>query len=166
MAPSTFSYPILRIALFALGCALFSACEPTLIPNTRVEDNAENREVVDFVEKYRAAVENRNAPALLALASQNYFDDMGTPAGGDDIDYDGLKAALQRLREEILGARYQISYRAVTYDDTDNKVLVDMLYTGWFRVNTSDGPTWRRKLEPHRIVLAREEGVLRIVSGM
>jgi hypothetical protein len=152
--------------LFALGCALFSACEPTLIPNTRVEDNAENREVVDFVEKYRAAVENRNAPALLALASQNYFDDMGTPAGGDDIDYDGLKAALQRLREEILGARYQISYRAVTYDDTDNKVLVDMLYTGWFRVNTSDGPTWRRKLEPHRIVLAREEGVLRIVSGM
>lgn len=137
-----------------------------MIPNTRVEDNVENREIVDFVEKYRAAVETRNGPALLALASQNYFDDMGTPSGSDDIDYDGLKAALIRMREEVLGARYQISYRAVTYDDTDNKVLVDMLYTGWFRVNTADGPTWRRKLEPHRIVLAREEGQLRIVSGM
>ena len=42
----------------------------TLIPNTRVEDTSENREVVDFIERYRQAVEARNVPALLAMASQ------------------------------------------------------------------------------------------------
>jgi hypothetical protein len=148
-----------------LGLATLIACEPTLIPNTRIEDTRENREVVEFVERYRLAIESRNTNALLALASKNYFDDMGTPGGKDDIDYDGLKEALGRLREEVLGTRYQISYRAVTFD-TESRVLVDMLYTGWFRINTPDGPVWKRRLEPHRIVLAREDGNLRIVSGM
>ena len=148
-----------------LCLCLFTACEPTLIPNTRVEDNSSNREVLDFIERYRLAIEARNVAGVLALASQNYFDDMGTPAGKDDIDYDGLKAALQRMREEVLGARYQISYRSVTFD-SENRVLVDMLYTGWFRINTSDGPEWKRRLEPHRIVLAREDGQYRILSGM
>jgi hypothetical protein len=110
-------------------------------------------------------VETRNTAALLALASENYFDDMGTPQGKDDLDYDGLKAALARLRQEVMGARYQISYRAVTYNN-ERKVLVDLLYTGWFRVNTSEGPEWKRRLEPHRIVLAREDGQYRILSGM
>jgi hypothetical protein len=45
-------------------------------------------------------------------------------------------------------------------------MLVDLLYTGWFKVNTPDGPQWRRRLEPHRIVVAREDGNLRILSGM
>ena len=152
------------LAGLALGF-LASACEPTLIPNTRVEDTGQNREVVDFIEKYRQAVEARNSPALLGMASRNYFDDMGTPAGDDDIDYDGLEAGLARMREEIIGARYQISYRAVTYVP-DQRVLVDMLYTGWYRVNTADGPQWKRVLEPHRLVLAREDRGYKIMSGM
>jgi hypothetical protein len=149
----------------AAACLALCACEPTLIPNTHVEDTSDNREVIDFVEKYRQAIETRNTIALLALASTNYFDDLGTPSGTDDIDYDGLKAALVRMREEVLGARYQISYRAVTFD-TEQRVLVDMLYTGWFRVNGHDGPEWKRRLEPHRIVIAREDGRYRILSGM
>jgi hypothetical protein len=153
-------------ALGPLGLAFgLCACEPTLIPNTRVPDTHENREVVDFIEKYRQAVEQRNGAALLSLASRDYFDDMGTPAGDDDIDYEGLEAGLARMREEIIGARYQISYRAVTYVP-DQRVLVDMLYTGWYRVNTASGPEWKRRLEPHRIVLAREDRGYKIISGM
>jgi hypothetical protein len=159
MSKSLASLPLL-VMLFGPA-----ACTPSLIPNTRVEDTSENREVLDLVERYRKAIETRNTAGLLALASENYFDDMGTPAGKDDMDYDALKAALTRMREEVLGARYQISYRAVTFD-AQHRVLVDMLYTGWFRVNTADGPEWKRRLEPHRIVLAREEGQYRILSGM
>jgi hypothetical protein len=154
--------PCLSLMIVILACA---GCEPTLIPNTRVEDTDENREIIGFVEKYRQAVEQRNVPVLLSMASQNYFDDMGTPAGDDDIDYDGLKAGLERIRNEVSGARYQVSYRAVTYA-TDQRVLVDVLYTGWFRVTTPTGPQWKRHLEPHRIVLALEDHKLKIVSGM
>lgn len=151
-----------RLALLSV---LFLGCATQQIPNTQVEDTSENREVIDFVEEYRLAVEQRNTGKLLKLASKNYFDDMGTPGGEDDIDYDGLARGLARVRQEVLDARYQISYRGLTYASND-RVLVDLLYTGWFRVETEEGPQWRRRLEPHRIVLGREKDGLRVLSGM
>lgn len=156
-----------RLSLTALVLLLAAAsgCAHQTIPNTHVEDTSENREIIDFVEKYRKAVEDRDVGILLGMTSPFYFDDMGTPSGSDDVDYDTLKAGLTRIRKEVLGARYQISYRGVTYAPNDH-VLVDLLYTGWFKLDTADGPQWRRRLEPHRIVLAREDGKLLIVSGM
>ena len=154
----------LASALCLLVLAL-AGCDHEKIPNTRIDDTEGNREVVDFVEKYRRAVEERDTATLLGMASKFYYDDMGTPAGDDDVDYDGLKAGLARLRDDVIAARYQISYRGLTYV-SDQRMLVDLLYTGWFKVTTVDGPQWRRRLEPHRIVLAREDGNLLIVSGM
>jgi hypothetical protein len=142
-----------------------AGCGQKNIPNTRVEDTEANREVIDFVEKYRHAVEDRDIAALLNMASKFYYDDMGTPTGDDDVDYDTLKVGLDRLRNDVIAARYQISYRGLTYV-SDQRMLVDLLYTGWFKVNTAEGPQWRRRLEPHRIVVAREDGNLLIVSGM
>ncbi|MDD9932490.1 MAG: hypothetical protein OXT09_02740 [Myxococcales bacterium] len=155
----------LSLALLLLPIALQIGCATRNIPNTRVEDNSQNREIVEFMEVYRNAVQDRDIAALLRMASPNYFDDMGTPSGDDDVDYETLKAGLQRLRNEVIAARYQISYRGLTYIH-DGKVLVDVLYTGWFKVDTPEGPQWRRRLEPHRIVLAREGEQLRILSGM
>ena len=149
----------LLVTVAAVGCAHQN------IPNTHVEDTSENREVIEFVEKYRKAVEDRDVGTLLRMSSRFYFDDMGTPTGDDDVDYDGLKLALERMRQNVLAARYQISYRGLTYTPND-RVLVDLLYTGWFKVETADGTQWRRRLEPHRIVLAREDGRLMILSGM
>jgi hypothetical protein len=153
------------IALFAIWLAGASGCATTQIPNTRVEDTEENREVLEFVEQYRKAVEARDSVTLLKMASEYYFDDMGTSSGDDDIDYEGLKDGLARLRNEVLSARYQISYRGLTAL-SDQRLMVDLLYTGWFKLQTPDGPQWRRRLEPHRIVLAREDNALKIVSGM
>lgn len=155
---------LLCLALLVLLGQL-AGCAHKPIPNTRVDDTEENREVIDFVEKYRKAVEARDAPVLLRMTSKMYFDDMGTPQGDDDVDYDALEAGLSRLQKELLDARYQISYRGVIYTPNE-RVLVDMLYTGWFKVETPEGPQWRRRLEPHRIVLAREDGNYKIVSGM
>jgi hypothetical protein len=157
-----------RTSFIALVCwiaASFSGCTRENIPNTHVEDTSENREIIEFVERYRKAVEGRDIVTLLNMTSPFYFDDMGTPTGEDDVDYDSLKAGLERMRKDVLAARYQISYRGLTYTPND-RVLVDLLYTGWFKVETSEGPEWRRRLEPHRIVLAREDGKLLIVSGM
>jgi hypothetical protein len=149
----------------ALVSACGVACTNKNIPNTRVPDTQENREVLDFVEKYRKAIEARDVASLLGMASVNYFDDMGTAAGEDDIDYDGLREGLKRLRSDVLAARYQISYRGLS-QASDERVWVDLLYTGWFKITTQDGPQWRRRLEPHRIVLTREDNRLKIISGM
>lgn len=153
------------MVVLGFGAVLGFGCAKETIPNTFVEDTRENREVVDFVETYRLAVEKRNVAKLVGMASKDYFDDMGTPSGDDDVDYDALKEGLAAMREEVLSARYQISYRGLTYASND-RVLVDVLYTGWFRVQTPDGPSWRRRLEPHRLVLRREGHNFEILSGM
>lgn len=152
-------FPLLTLlAIASVGCGTQN------IPNTHVEDTEANRQILDFVEVYRLAVQKRDSAQLLKLASKDYFDDMGTPSGDDDIDYEALEAGLTRIREEVLSARYQISYRSITR--TNDRVLVDLLYTGWFRVETTDGPRWRRRLEPHRIVLAQNGDEFEIMSGM
>jgi hypothetical protein len=156
----------LRLRLLVLlGVSIFAGCARDKIPNTEVDATSENEEIVAFMEDYRKAVEARDTSKLIAMASRDYFDDMGTPAGDDDVDYDRLVVGLKRLRAEVRDARYQIRYRSMTYA-RDDRVLVDMLYTGWFKVETPDGPQWRRRLEPHRVVVARETGGFRIVSGM
>jgi len=159
---STLLSPACVLLVLSLG---LTACGTKNIPNTRIEDTDENQEIVAFVERYRKAVEARDVAALRHMASQRYFDDMGTPNGDDDVDYDALMVGLTRLGTEIKDARYQISYRGVTYTARE-RVLVDLLYTGWFKVETPEGPQWRRRLEPHRIVLAREGSDYRILSGM
>lgn len=153
------------IVLGVAFAVALSACAGQQIPNTSVEDTTENREVIAFVESYRAAVEQKDTGKLLQLASKDYFDDMGTPGGLDDIDYAGLSAGLVKMHKELLDARYQISYRGLTYASHD-RILVDLLYTGWFQVETADGPQWKRRLEPHRMVVRREQDTYRILSGM
>ena len=52
------------------GCANYA-----VIPGTKVIDTKVNREILEVCEKYRRAMEERDAPTLLALAHPNYYED-------------------------------------------------------------------------------------------
>ncbi len=148
-------------------CAVMSAgCNRDKIPNTDVEDTAQAREVIDFVEKYRVAVTQRSVPKLLAMAHPDYFDDMGTPQGEDDVDRDGLSDRLTTtFNEDLISVHYDIRYRDVVFLPT--KILVDYTYIGRFRINTPDGARWERRLADNRMVLIkRGEADFKIASGM
>jgi len=154
-----------------LGCVVVAwlagvcaACTHDVIPNTDVPDTSENREVIKFVEKYRKAVERRDVGSLLAFASTRYFDDNGTPGAGDDVDFQGLRERLGRFHEAVLDVRYSIRYRRVTFES--DRILVDFTFTGSFRLATAQGDRWARRLADNRLVLARERGDLKILSGM
>lgn len=156
-----------RLLLLVLGGSLVG-CAAT-IPNTTVEDTAENREVVEFVEKYRRAVEARNVRRLLEMASPRYLDDLGTPGGDDDLDYDGLREKLSRWRDRVVDVRYEIKYNRVTYDQ--RRIFVEFRYTASFLLTTGSGDErWSRRLGDHRLILTRnedsEEANLLILSGM
>ena len=47
----------LLTTLLALGSVSVGGCAAAMIPNTSVEDTSDNRQVVEFVEDYRRAVE-------------------------------------------------------------------------------------------------------------
>lgn len=156
-------------ALTLLACGFLAplgACTPKLIPNTEVEDTPEARDVVEFVEKYRTAVISRDVSRLLSLASKDYYDDMGTPQGEDDVDLEGLTERLNAtFGPELLSVHYDIRYRDVVFLPT--KVLVDYTYIGRFRINATEGSRWERRLSDNRMVLAKtDKGGYEILSGM
>ena len=156
--------PHSRHLLVALVLAPLVGCGAQLIPNTDVPDTVENREAVEFVEDYRHAVETHNPASILRLVSHDYFDDNGTPSSGDDVDYEQLQARLGRWTADVLDVRYEMRYRRVTV--YPERVFVDVTYTGSFKVRTAEGERWERRLADNRLELIREDGELRIVSGL
>ncbi len=139
-------------------------CGGAVIPNTDVPDSGENREVVDFVEQYRHAVEERSPSQILRLVSERYFDDNGTPTTEDDMDYDALREHFARWGDDVIDVRYEMRYRRVTF--APDRIFVDFTYTGSFKVRDVEGERWSRRLADNRIEIVREDDELRIISGL
>ena len=157
--------PKLVAHLLLITAALSSGCAATLIPNTDVEDTAENRDVLFFVESYRHAVADRDVGKLLSLASPDYLDHNGTVTGGDDVDLETLRAKITALNAAIEDVRFEIRYRRVTF--RGERVFVDLTYTGSFRIGEiGGGHHWSRRLSDQRIVLVRNDDSFLILSGM
>jgi hypothetical protein len=153
-----FSRAIAPLLLLLTGCA------GELIPNTDVPDTAQNRDVIQFVERYRHAVEARDIAAVLTLVSEQYLDDNGTITTEDDRDYGRLREQIAGWNGRLLDVRYEMRYRRVTY--RPNRILVDFTYTGSYKITTPEGDRWSRRLADNRLELVEEDGEYRIVAGM
>ncbi len=115
----------------ALALWIPTACAHARIPNTDVPDTSENRAVVSFCERYRHAVEARDARTLLSMASARYYEDGGTPAGDDDYGREGLDRLLTAWADEVHEVRYEIRYRRITVDpDRPDHLFVEYTFTG------------------------------------
>jgi hypothetical protein len=159
------THALLLLPLAALASLGAAGCAGQLIPNTDVPETSENREVVEFCELYRHAVEERNTADLLTMVSERYYDDNGTPTAEDDMDLDLLRTALARWPADLIDVRYEIRYRRVTF--RGDRVLVDYTYTGSFKVRSvGDDERWQRRLRDNRLEIVREDGNLRILSGL
>jgi hypothetical protein len=122
------------------GLIVSLGCASTRIPNTDVPDTSENRDVVAFCERYRHAVETRDARALLAMASPRYFEDGGTPDGTDDYGLEGLQRLLTVWADEVNEVRYEIRYRRISVSDSDaRRMNVEFTYTGSYTLRRPAG---------------------------
>jgi hypothetical protein len=139
--------PVLAlVALAAGGCV-----KEKYIQYTRVIDTPQNREVLKVVEAYRLAMERKDAPALLLMASPDYFEDSGTPAADDDYGYEGLKQVLARRLTQVDQLRYSLQYMKI--EVKDKIAYVDVYIDGSYQMHTAQGTKWERKQEPHRMEL-------------
>ncbi|HET9933572.1 MAG TPA: hypothetical protein VFQ35_22860 [Polyangiaceae bacterium] len=154
-----------RLFALALGLLPLTGCATHYIPNTDVEDNDFNRELIEFCEKYRHAVEYRNVPLLLQMAHDNYYEDGGTVDTSDDIDKAGLAEYLQGRFKDTTGIRYEIRYRAVS-PGRKQTFFVDFTYSASYKIPTSEGEAWRRRVADDRLELVRDGESFKILSGM
>jgi hypothetical protein len=147
----------------ALGCVSGCATVNT-IPGTKVPDTRANREILDVCERYRHAMEDRDATTLLALAHPNYYEDSGTPSGADDYGYDGLRDVLAKRMSALRTLRYNIQYRNVMIDG--HRANVDIRYDASYQIATEMGDRWERKMNDKRIELENDGRRWLIIGGM
>ncbi len=156
---------ILSLAVLAVPLTAATGCSHTVIPNTDLEETSENRRVVEFCEKYRKAVEERDVEGLMAMTSTRYFETGGNAKPTDDIDYNGLRAYLQNKFKQTKAIRYEIRYHRIT--ETENHIVfVDFTYTASFQIPTSQGDMWHRAVRDNRLSLLREADSFKILAGM
>jgi hypothetical protein len=149
----------------SLALSLLSACAlVNVIPGTKVPDSRTNREILDVCEKYRHALEDRDPATLLTLAHPNYYEDSGTPLGGDDYGYDGLKEVLAKRIAALKTVRYNIEYRRVNVEG--HHAQVDIRYDASFQLATEMGDRWERKQNDKRIELENDGRRWLIIAGM
>ena len=142
-------------------------CAGTYIPNTDVEDNTENRQIVNFCERYRRAIEERDVEALVQMASPRYFETGGNAKTSDDIDYNGLRLYLTTKFKETKAIRYEIRYHRIQDKPEDAKVVfVDFTYTASFQIPTQKGDVWNRAVRDDRLQLIRDGDSYKILGGM
>jgi hypothetical protein len=150
---------IITFALLGFGCS------QQYIPNTDVEDSEFNRQVIQFCEEYRRAVEQRKIGLLLQLAHPSYYEDGGNIDPTDDLDYAGLKVCLEEQFRETKAIRYEIRYRRVGKGRRE-VITVDYTYSASYKIPTERGDIWRRTVADNRLELVAHGDTFRIVSGM
>lgn len=149
-----------------LWILLLSGCTRQVIPNTDVQDTAENRKVIQFCEEYRRAVETRKIGMLYSLAHPTYYENGGNIDATDDIDYTGLKEFLRDRFDGTRAIRYEIRYRRVQEGPKDT-IFVDYTYSASYKILDEGGQEmWRRQVADNRLELIPEKDSYLILSGM
>jgi hypothetical protein len=149
----------LFVTALASGCAA-----PRVIAGTKVTDTKQNRQLVEVCERYRHAMEDRDADTLITMASRNYFEDSGTPKAEDDYGYDGLRQVLVTRLGQLKALRYNVEYRNVTLKG--NRAYIDIRYDASFQIATELGDRWERKQNEKRMELEFDGKQWLFLAGM
>src|SRR4051812_11611217 len=139
-----------------------AGCATHYIPNTDVEDNDDNRKIVSFCERYRHAVEERNVPQLLQMASPAYFEDGGNVDSADDLDFDGLKEYLEGRFKDTRAIRHEMRYRRVSQNSSAH-IFVEYTYTASYKIPGLKGDEWRHTVADNRLELVQDQSAYKIL---
>jgi len=144
--------------LLISGCATLRP-----IPGTKIADTPLHRELLQRVEEYRIAMEQREAGKLLTLAHPNYYEDSGTPSAQDDYAYAGLKRVLESRLSSVRWMRYLIRYRDIRVQG--DRATVDIRYDLSFQLMTEIGEKWERRQNDKRLELLRDGDRWLFIAG-
>ncbi len=153
--------------LFPLLMLTLVACGPKYIPNTEVPDNPKNREIVELVERYRQAVEERNINALKEMISRSYFSNAGTTSDDED-DYAAElveQTILPFLKQNIKKVQYGIFVKRVRFE-SPTRAVAEFEHSFRYLYVVDGKDRWQQRIDFNRLEFALEDDVWRITGGL
>ena len=164
--------------VLTLAATSFGACAHSSgrIPGTKISDDQTNRQILEAVEKYRVAVERRDAEALVLMASPAYWEDRGTAEASDDFGVDKLREVLAGRFQLASDIRYSMRYDrirtvcpggGVDHLEKGCRAHVEVQIDASFSINDARGQQIRKdKRDQNELVLEYDGSKWLFVSGM
>ncbi len=147
------------VSSLALG-----ACAHSKIPNTSIDDTEENREILAVVDAYHAAIENRDADAVLALVSDEFYEDNGNTDREDDYGKTQLAESLRSEFEKT--EKVQLGLRVDGIVIEDDKAEAFVQYNLKARTEFPSGKKWKTSSDRARMTLVRINEKWLITAGL
>jgi hypothetical protein len=113
---------------------LFSGCLAKKIPGTDIEDTSDTRAVLDVIQDFRKAVENRDAKAVKALANEDFRDDGGSANPDDDFEFKTLEIMLGERFNKVNELKLDLTVRRIEFTDDAASARVTYSYTMSFKM--------------------------------
>ncbi|ATB27355.1 YybH family protein [Melittangium boletus] len=151
--------PLLVSALLVL-----SACGPHFIPGTQIADTRDTRAILEVMERFRSAIEARDAKAIEGLVSKSFRDNSGTEDPQDDLTAGNLAQVLPEMFSRLENPRVDMDIRRVDVKPDGAAVVIYYWNSSWRAPSLLDKP--QRDSELEQMVLQKEDGTWRIVSGI
>lgn len=158
----------MNVRPFILLVALtLAACSPKYLPNTQVPDTDENRVIVELVQRYRQAIEDRDVRALREMVSRHYFSNAATTSDPeDDYGYDQIEQSiLPMLNQNVKKVQYSVFVKRVRFE-SPSRAVAEFEHSFRYLYVVDGRDTWQAKVDLNRLEFALEDGVWRIVGGL
>ena len=149
--------------LVALSVLALSACAARQIPGSDIKDTKDTRAILEVLEQYQAALQQKDAPAVLALVSPSYRDDLGNTNPSDDMTYATLQKQLPEQLERLSDVNVSISVREIEVNR--NEAFAVFYYDSSYRVSRIRDPQ-RSDSDLARMTFRREDGQWKITKGL
>ncbi|WP_224246002.1 YybH family protein [Hyalangium gracile] len=142
---------------------LASACSTRRIPGTEIADTDDSRAILAIMERYRTAVEAKDAKAIQALVAEDFREDAGTENPDDDLTYANLPEHMNALFQRVERPKVDMSVRRVDVQD-DMATAIYYWNASWRMPTLTSRPQSDAELE--QMIFKRVQGEWKIVSGI
>jgi hypothetical protein len=132
----------------------YAGCKPKLIPGTNVATSGENKEIVDFLNKYKAAVEKRSVDAIMEFVAKDFKDNMGSEDPKDYMDYLTLKEKLEKTLPLVKDMRLGMFIQRIAKIEKDTYEVV-FYFHKQILTTVPSGEKWISIKEVNRMVIRR-----------
>ena len=150
-------------ALLVVPLLLAAACAPRRIPGTELPDNEDTRAILGIMERYRTALEARDAKAIQGLVSEDFKEDGGTESPDDDLTYANLPTHLANLFQKLDNPKVELNVRRVDIQD-ETATAIYFWNASWRMPSLTSRPQSDSELE--QMQLKKLKGEWKIVSGI
>lgn len=150
-------------ALLIVPLLLAAACAPRRIPGTELADTEDTRAILAVMERYRSALEAKDAKAIQALVSKDFREDGGTETPDDDLTYENLDEHLSNLFQRLDNPKVELSIRRVDVQE-DQATAIYYWNASWKLPSLTNRGQSDSELE--QMLFKRADGEWKIVSGI